>query len=372
MSVSNTPGGPEFAALCCLVSRAIGGAGAPLPAVMPEPRRLLEAAVRHRCLPLLAAGSGVAADAEMRRVLSTSTARAHFLANRLSALFREFGREGIRALAFKGPAMSLDLYGQVDMRPSDDLDIWVHPRDFAAAGRLLEAGGFIPRIVLSPVEAEAHRRAGWDRSYRSAEGDYVVELCTGVAPRYFVRPPDADCLWERSREVMLGGVPVRVPAPDALLELLCLHGTKHGWSRLLWVADVAALLRRHQLDGGALDEAFRGHGTSGMVVLGTSLAHRLLGAEVPRGSVQAAVMEQTLRYLSGDAPLGAGGPEWRYHLAVRERWRDRIRYVLLALLTPGYGDWRAVRLPPGLFWIHWLVRPVRRLLRLDTGATPRG
>ena len=39
-----------------------------------------------------------------------------------------------------------------------------------------------------------------------------------------------------------------VMAPEELLIILCVHGSKHAWERLKWVVDVAELLRSQRLN----------------------------------------------------------------------------------------------------------------------------
>ena len=265
-------------------------------------------------------------------------------------------------MALKGPAMAQALYGHVDYRPSDDLDVWIHPGDFAKASGIMESLGFTPLVSLSTDEARAHMQAGWDRGYRSPAGDYVVELCTGMAPSYFARPPEVDVFWAGAQELTLEGGRVRTPGPEALLELLCLHGTKHGWSRLLWVADVAALGgAKGGIDWAALSHLTNRHGTERMTALGFSLARVYLGADIPWKPAPVALVQRASRFLSGRERCAGSRQEMGFHLAARERWRDRARYVVLALFMPGFGDWRWVRLPRSLFGLYWILRPFRLL-----------
>lgn len=370
----------EFEFLCRAVGCALGCPPLPVPPLRPEAynqARLLDLAIRHRCLPLLAAGlergrrEGQPAwlamepesQARLTRALAVGAGRAVFLARRLVALMDDFAGSGVRAMALKGPAMAQMLYGHIDYRPSDDLDVWVHPRDFAKACVFMAEKGFTPLVRLSPIEARAHMKAGWDRGFRSPAGDYVVELCTGIAPRYFASPPDADAFWESARDMTLEGCVVRTPGPGPLLELLCLHGMKHGWSRLLWVADVAVLGGlRGGVNWDSLRQQARRHGTERMIDLGLRLASVHLGADVRGGAVPPGLEHRATRFLSGQDGSAGFRKEMPFHLAGREHWRDRIRYVFLALFTPGFGDWRWISLPKKLFWIHWILHPIRLLV----------
>ncbi len=369
---------PEFACLCQAVGRALGfRAGDALPDGAPDVERLTRLAINHHCLPLLAMGVDLGEgrrcllelscemQARWTRLLAGNASRSLFLAKRMVELLTDFSAMGICALAWKGSALSQLLYGRVEMRPSDDIDLWVHPRDFARACERLEQQGFIPLIRLSPVEAVSHRRAGWDRGFRSPAGDYVVELCVGMAPQYYARLPDPREVLESAVELEIGGGPIRTVGGALLMELLCLHGMKHGWSRLLWLADVAVLSR---LQGaGVVDwDLFwwktARNGTRRMAILGFRLAHRYLNAPIERGGVPVDLLDQAGRLLEGKETCQGFWPEFTWYSRGCVRWSDRFRYLLLLILTPSFGDWRSISLPGGLFWLHWILRPFRMLL----------
>jgi hypothetical protein len=54
-----------------------------------------------------------------------------------------------------------------------------------------------------------------------------------------------------------------------------------------------------------------------------------------------------------------------FHLRVRDRMIDRVHYCQQRAITPNYRDWAALRLPPALAPLYYLLRPVR-LLRMHT------
>ena len=51
-----------------------------------------------------------------------------------------------------------------------------------------------------------------------------------------------DALWRLSHHAERLGAPLRSLAGDPLLLYLCDHGTRHDWSRVKWLSDVAMLL----------------------------------------------------------------------------------------------------------------------------------
>ncbi len=110
--------------------------------------RVLSLSLRHALLPLVwrplrAFPELVPAAAQV------AFARAHVaIAARGASLTQELGRllrllegAGVEALAYKGPALAVQLYGDVQARAFLDLDLPVRPRDFGRCRALLIGTG---------------------------------------------------------------------------------------------------------------------------------------------------------------------------------------------------------------------------------------
>ncbi|MEO8342158.1 MAG: nucleotidyltransferase family protein, partial [Nitrospirota bacterium] len=65
---------------------------------------------------------------------------------------------------------------------------------------------------------------------------------------------------------------VRGMAPEEFLIILCLHGSKHGWERLKWVADVAELLRSQWINWKRVFSTAAERKCHRMLLLGLALA----------------------------------------------------------------------------------------------------
>ncbi len=64
--------------------------------------------------------------------------------------------------------------------------------------------------------------------------------------------------------------------------MLCAHGAKHGWTRLVWICDVAAIVANHpDLDWAVVVDEARRLGIERMLRIGLPLARDLVGCGVP-------------------------------------------------------------------------------------------
>jgi hypothetical protein len=166
------------------------------------------------------------------------------------------------------------------MRQFSDLDIIVPQRQIVAAHDALLARGFRP--VISGVEPQAGGRQVPGQYAYQNHTQTLVELHTELTLRYFPRGLDLTKLVERRERVQIAGRQVLTFSPEDTLLLVCVHGSKHFWERLGWIADIAALSRAARpLDWGMLMERAQKWGIRRMVLLGAGLAERLFYTPLP-------------------------------------------------------------------------------------------
>ena len=304
---------------------------------------------------------------DLREAAVRAGRRSLLLARELCAILDVLDAAGIPAVALKGPALAVYLYGDIGVRQCRDLDVLVRPGDVAETLALLGRRGYRFGPGLKPrSEARAFATQNHHRLVR--DDGAIVELHWELAPPDFPFPLRADDAWPRLEPVRIGGRTVHTLGGEDLALFLCAHGAKHLWERLAWLCDVAALLaRRRDVDWAAVLARARDRGGERMVLLALHLAHELLGAPVPdavRGRVRADAAVRSLgervraRLFAGLHPPTV----WEIHAfrwRVRERQRDRMHDFARARFTPNAADWQLVRLPDRLYALYYLIRPLR-------------
>ncbi len=334
---------------------------------------LLDAARRHRCISHMARLAGGCAQGvvpeptvtALRGAARAAAARGAVLASEAVRLSRRLAERGVGCMLLKGPALEAVAWDEGLPRVYDDLDVLVRRRDFASARAALVELGFVPRLSLSAREERAQLDAGWDFSFSSSDGAYSAELCTGIAPHYEFRMPE-DMPWTGRRTLRLATGEVQTPGPEVLAIALAVHGAKHMWSRLAWVADFEGVMRRDTPDWALVKEWAARLGALRMVGLACLLAVDLCGAEIPADLAEDA-RDPAVRRLADTVwtgiergmPQGGGGRDLAFVLSARERLRDRASTVWRLATTPSHGDWRWVGLPPRLYALYYVLRPVR-------------
>lgn len=339
---------------------------------------LLDTAREHRALPMLflrLAEIGSAAPSAMQERLRTEYDRNvfHNLANavELIAVLKAFEEKAIPAMPFKGIVLGASYYGDFTTRAAGDLDVLIHHSDLAQATAILLERGY---ELTTPTRDDGMPE---DENYyeyhfeRAADG-LVLELRWRLEFMYarFSRELGLDWVWPQRRRIKLAGADVPDISPEITLLILCMHGSKHVWSRLLWICDVAQLLRATPgLDWKKAIREAKKQGLYRALALGVLLAHRVAGAEVlpavlrrfeSHGSMcrMAEYIDENLFVAPGSAPPG----RVPYTVQLLDL-RDRLRFFLsLDSLRPNERDRVAFPLPRMLYPLYYLIRPIRLLL----------
>jgi hypothetical protein len=293
-----------------------------------------------------------------------------YLSGELRRLLKLFAAHDIEAIPYKGPALAAKAYGNIALRHFGDLDILVRQRDVLRVMKLLVAEDYALHPPLNDVQQALMLRTQCNLPFTRDAHRLIVEIHWRVSARLFSSPLDEDAVWENLHTETFEGMQINALAPEDLLLSLCVHGAKHLWERVSWIADIAQLLEVHpELNWESLLEHARRTGTERMLLLGLRIAHELLGAHLP---------EQVETPLQGDpeivplanriyARLFEGGNDGRgmsgyfiFQLKARRRLRDKFNYCRY-VISPTEEDLIMLSLPAPLSFVYYLLRPLRMI-----------
>jgi putative nucleotidyltransferase-like protein len=347
-------------------------------------------AERHRVTPLVhralvrACPERVppATLATLRRSVTRSARQGLALAAELRALLADLAAHEATVIPYKGPVLAVAAYGELGLRVFGDLDLVVAAPDLPRVRARLLARGYRPQLDLAEARAAALAAAGRSLGFVSRSGGIIVELHSVTA----LDPPLgrlAPALREGLASVVVAGAPMPSFAPDAVLAILCVHGAKHAWSRLLWICDVAELLRASQdggqgWDWGRLLDWARRQRTERALLLGLRLARDLLDAPLPDGVASRLASSPAVARLAAEvaarlftSPSAPGLlASARFQLRLLDVPGDRLRYCR-RVLAPGEADMAAVVLPGPLSFLYYPLRLSRLVLAAARGGTHR-
>jgi Uncharacterised nucleotidyltransferase len=306
-----------------------------------------------------------------RKIALTAEANAlrnEHLSGELLRIIGSFSKNGIDAIALKGPTLAALAYGDVSMRTFADLDLLVHSSDLARAVRILVSGGYAA-AATDDRRADSEIFSAFPTSFEAKRGGVFVDVHWQVGPTRIRFFPDEDSLWARSVLIDFQGTQLRSFSPADQIIYLCAHATKHGWTELSMVCDVAGLIER----SGVIDwdqlvaEAKRLHGLR-MTLLGMYLAGQLMQADIPEPIMRLAHADSEVEalatqiipamFIARELKLEPANTE-AIALRSMELKSDRIRYWFYRSITPTMGDWTFLPLPRLLYPAYFIIRPLR-------------
>ena len=148
---------------------------------------------------------------------------------------------------------------------------------------------------------------------------------------------------------------------DATFVFLCVHGSKHLWTQLGWLCDLAALARNSPPSWPAVEKLAASAGATRMVELGYALAAGVLGAPVPDPFAIDARVRDVAADMSARLLDGARGTtsalSFQWH--IRTRLTDRLAMLTDVLAAPHAADARVTALPRRARALYYGLRPIR-------------
>lgn len=347
--------------------------------------RLFEITIRHGIFPLFytrimpLAEKLIPSDELVRwnHTLNVSTQCNLRLAWKLVPCVDLLSENAVDSLVLKGPAYALQVYGELALRPYTDLDILIRPGEFSRVYDLLSQSGYTPGFTLDDKQRKFLLRTDNHLSF-DKQGD-MIEVHWGIAPRENIHPLTLDQIWQDLETIQVFEKQIQVPSLENSILYICMHGAKHAWKQLKWIVDLAYFCQSFSEDSMLqLLELAKRRGLKRQVGLGLQLAADLgnlrLTSKV-RNLLDTDLNVQLLAHQVKTSIFNENQmlnvlEDYRFYFKTRERWQDRLIYLLDIYFLPKTPDWRLISLPENLYFLYYLIRQVRMLsLGVKAAAT---
>lgn len=365
--------------------------------------RFLRIVRRHRVEGLVHAGlrsAGIAVPDQVMDALCES-ARAIARTNLRHAqeavrLQRQFDGANMPILFLKGVSLGALAYGGQGVKHATDIDVLIDRADTADAvcAQLAQAGyrRLMPPATFSDRQFRAWVGRARESKFRHDAKRISLDLHWRISENRTVLAgisPASSC---QTAEVFQGGV-IRTLNTEALFSYLCVHGARHGWFRLKWLADLAALLAtKSETEIARLYRLSLTHGAGRCPAQALLLCNRLFDVALPPALLAEMRGDRATRWLEAialdalagaaereieDRPLGSLRIETSHFLFGRgvSYWSRELQFkaigetdlVTWTLPTPLWFVYPVMRLPS---WLWRRLRSVIRHWRRD--RDPRG
>lgn len=228
---------------------------------------------------------------------------------------RLFEAAGVLFLFVKGATLDMLVYATLGLKKGRDIDLAIAPEAVEQACALMVEAGY-DRVIPGP-EVSADRFPTWVRlcketNWRHPRTGIFLELHNGLVDNPELLKGVGAHSPRRGVEIA-PGLSLPTLRDEELFAYLCVHGATHAWSRLKWLADLAAFLSHR-----SPEEIERLHCHAQALGSGRAAAQALLlcadlfetplpaalAAELRRDRSARALARIALRVMRGQAELG--------------------------------------------------------------------
>jgi hypothetical protein len=268
---------------------------------------------------------------------------------------------------FKGPLLSELVYREVSLRQAGDIDLLIHREDFKRTKELLVSLGYQMHPQLTPAQQASHLAFHCEIQFVRDDWFTVVDLHWGLSPRSFVFGLTEDEVMSRLKTVSFAGAETKTFSTEDLILYQAMHGAKHLWRRLEWIASMAEVVRNLEEFSWSevVDRATKARATR-ILALGLRLAENL-GLELQAQVIKTLDGEDQMKKFADkiwsemfSAKTWADSTETNiFNMKIMDRRRDALASMLSAIFVPTLSDWEALSLPTAMHPLYYAIRPMR-------------
>ncbi|UAL46922.1 nucleotidyltransferase family protein [Sutcliffiella horikoshii] len=176
----------------------------------------------------------------LKAMYQQNTFQMMHLTAEMNHLNQQFLTKDIRTIFLKGPVLAQELYGDISLRTSCDLDVLIPLENLGDAEALLIQLGYEKDDYIETILGDwtwRHHHVTYFHREKGVKCELHWRLNPG--PSF---EPGFDDLWNRKKKSSLLNETVYMLGKEDLFFFLATHGARHGWSRLRWLVDIQRLL----------------------------------------------------------------------------------------------------------------------------------
>ena len=202
------------------------------------------------------------------------------LHDELARLLKDLQDAEVKVIVLKGAALAKTVYGNIALRPMGDIDLLVSEEDLDRAKEVLLKLEF-KKLEHHNLRDQLDGHPFHIEFVKEDTQGAIIELHWGIARK----PADVEIAGLLQRAVMVrsNNIDTCVMCPDDLLPFLCWHTANHLFPKLLWLCDIAQVIKVYEksINWKNVIERSENWKIKKAVYCSLYLAENILGAQVP-------------------------------------------------------------------------------------------
>ncbi|HAF0292558.1 TPA: nucleotidyltransferase family protein, partial [Salmonella enterica subsp. enterica serovar Typhimurium var. 5-] len=164
------------------------------------------------------------------------------LSGESESLSKRLSEKNIRSIFLKGSILAADIYGDISLRTSSDIDLLIPLEDLEQTESTLLNLGYVKDDYILTILNDwkwRHHHITFIHPMKKIKVEIHWRLNPGPSCN-----PSFEELWNRKKRSLITNFPVYMLGNEDLFVFLSSHGARHGWSRLRWLMDIHMLIQQ--------------------------------------------------------------------------------------------------------------------------------
>lgn len=299
------------------------------------------------------------------------------MASSLLKVLQTFQENNIRALTFKGPVLSQQVYKDINQRPFCDLDILISKKDIAKVCEVLLQLGFDIEQKIDTKQLPQYTEMETYFGFLNKKNGVKIDLQWDFTNKYTVSKIPMEVIQQSFETLELSGKELECLSIEDTLVHHCIHASSHCWEHLESVTTLANLIHNTEcLNWPAIIQRAKQFGATNMTLLGVQLCHQLYRIPIHEDihpllsgnkKVKKTAVEIEKLYRQNKAEPPKYLLSWRFslfHIRIRDSFSDQLHYALRLLFRPTVKEWfffpHLAKHPA----LYYFIRPLRLISNL--------
>lgn len=288
------------------------------------------------------------------------------LAAETEKIAKYFTENEIPTLFLKGPILGTELYGDISLRTSSDIDFLVPIVDIEKAETLLINNGYVKEDYIQTVLNDWTWRHH-HFTFIHPDKEIKIEIHWRLHPGPGKEPSFTE-LWNRKSTSSITGYSINLLGKEDLLLFLITHGARHGWSRIRWLVDIDRIVQ-HNINWFKINQLFKKFHSINVAgqafILSNALLHTTISKNMQNiieGNRPKKLAQNSIFYMERmvnlhTEPLPEEIAEYhKHHLYSMMSIQQKCLYAL-STLYPYPSDLETFPLPKNLHILYFPLRP---------------
>jgi len=329
---------------------------------------------RHRMIPLIYSSimqfKKIIPDNEFHLLednFKANQKRMMLLAGELNSIYNIFNSSNIPVLTIKGTPLAIEIYNNVAMRSSRDIDILVAPEDIDKSVLLLEKIGYkttVPAFQLTPYQTKIYRKTLHHLTLKKPNGA-MIELHWRLFTPFSFFPKNTNQLFQNAISVNHFDSKINILDPETNLLYLMVHGSVHRWYQLYWIKDLSEFLYQHpELNMNRVIQRAIELDVLQSIKLGFVMTNLFYKNTFPPSLNQdkntKLLCNKSIDIIKSSIDKVLSRKLDRvnrltYLISLQQKWSSKFNILINSMVN--YRDWNNLKLPDSLFFLYYPLRP---------------